>query len=437
MAALGGKDANAGLFRSALDFVLRSNTRNKVLTRLGGAAQTKTHDIELPKGYPASHVSVTLSLSSVKALANLEFCEHVTDAQGRATDIVLASTFNGFAISRDLGESWKAVKIRGYESFRVLHAKWLGESEVLVQAVSSREEAARDKTVTLLVVNEDGDVMAAHEMEGSPWHGCRSVDMAGGVLMYAEYPYEDEDALPDERLKSRVFRSRDRGRSWDIANKSRQVRHFHFLQARPGHPGEWWLTSGDEPEESNIWVTTDDGDDWRNITRRFDETIEIGGVSYPRSLFRLTDLAWIGDEVIWGTDDDLRSTRGAEPGARIFRSPCIFPPVPSVVGRISWPVRSMVDVGDFYVFITQSGGGKRRVADEKKPGVFLMPKKPVAGAPGLVHLFDVDTRPTGRTGFTYSRASRAAKDGTFFTFRASTDAFSFGHKVLRWDMRFS
>jgi len=424
--------------RSAMDFVLRSNTCNKVMSRVTGGAQSRTYEIDLPPGYPASRVSVTLSLSSVKDIANLEFCEHVVDADGKATDIVLASTFNGFAISRDLGATWKPVTIKGYENFRVLHAKWLGHGEVFLQAVPSREEAARARTITLLVVNENGDAAAAHEIQGCPWHGCRSVDMANGVLMFAEYPYEDEDTEADGRLRSHVYRSRDRGRSWEIANTARRVRHYHFLQARPGHPGEWWLTSGDEPEESNIWVSTDNGDEWRNVTRRFDMMVDIAGASYPRSLFRLTDLAWHGDEVIWGTDDDLRGTRGTEPGARVFRSDCTGGSLePSIVDRVTWPVRNVIDIGEFFIFTTQSGGGKLKGPDEKKPGVFLMPKNPIADAPGLVHLFDIDTRPTGRTGFTYSRASRAAKDGTFFTFRASTDAFPYGHKVLRWDVRFS
>jgi len=69
------------------------------------------------------------------------------------------------------------------------------------------------------------------------------------------------------------------------------------------------------------------------------------------------------------------------------------------------------------------------------PGVFLMPKK--AALPQLVHLFDVDVHSQVRTGFTYSRASRAAKDGTFFTYRGGTDAFPAGHKILRWDVTFS
>jgi hypothetical protein len=428
--------AKDNVLRSVLDFALGSNTREKILSHVGGT-QCRTYVTDLPAGYPASHVAVTLSLSTVKSLPNLEFCEHVTDAEGRATDMVLASTFNGFAISHDLGATWRATQIQGYEGFRVLHAKWLGNGEVLVQAVASLEEARRAKTITLLVVDEKGIVAAVHEIAGCPWHSCRSVDMAGGVLMYAEYPYEDENTPANGRLLSRVYRSRDRGRTWDIAYTARHVRHFHFLQARPGHPGEWWLTSGDNPEESNIWITTDDGDNWHNITRRFDAMVQVGAASYPRSLFRLTDLAWNGDEVIWGTDDDLRGSKGAKPGARVFRGPCTTPLRPTLVGKVTWPVRSMVEVGDCFVFITQSGAGKSKTGEQKRPGVFLMPKKPIIDASALVHLFDVETRSTGPTGFTYSRASRVAKNGTFFTFRARADAFPYGHKTLKWDIAFS
>jgi hypothetical protein len=212
-----------------------------------------------------------------------------------------------------------------------------------------------------------------------------------------------------------------------------QIRHFHFLQGRPGIAGEWWLSSGDEPNESNIWISRDDGDSWQNLTSGFGDMIDIGGEGFPRSLFRLTDLAWNGGEIVWGTDDDLRGASNTAPGARVFRSPCT-PLDPRTVGRATLPVRNLIDVGDFYIFITQ-GGSIRSAA--RNPGVFLMPKEPVERAPALVHLFDVDTRTIGRTGFTYSRASRAARDGTFFTFRASTDVFPAGPKLLRWDIAFS
>jgi hypothetical protein len=71
------------------------------------------------------------------------------------------------------------------------------------------------------------------------------------------------------------------------------------------------------------------------------------------------------------------------------------------------------------------------------PGVYLMPKRPVKGASELVHLFDVEVHSSAKTGFTYSRASRAARNGSFFTFRSSTDVFPFGHKILRWDVTFA
>ncbi len=423
--ALRDKTALSGRLRAAVDFFLRSNTRNRLLTRVLRQAQTKTYDVALPAGYPASRVRVTLSLPGLRS-PQLEFCEHVTDAAGCATGMIVASTFDGFAVSRDLGATWKFGKVKGYERHRVLHLKWLGQSELLALVVPSREDAMRSGTVTLVVVNEEGDVAAAHEIAGGPWHSCRAVDMAGGTLMYAEYPYEDSGA----KRASRVFRSRDRGRSWQVVKTEPQIRHFHFLQARPGFPGEWWLSSGDEPAESKIWVSRDDGDSWQDLTGGFGGMIDIGGESFPRSLFRLTDLAWHDGEIVWGTDDDLRGTRNGTPGPRVFRSACT-PLDPQTAGRATFPIRNIIDVGDYFVLITQGGGNR---SPSRKPGVFLTPKKPVESAPALVHLFDVDTRSTGRSGFTYSRASRAAMGGTFFTFRASTDAFPAGPKLLRWDI---
>jgi hypothetical protein len=38
-------------------------------------------------------------------------------------------------------------------------------------------------------------------------------------------------------------------------------------------------------------------------------------------------------------------------------------------------------------------------------------------------------------GFTYSKASRAAKEGVFFTYRSDEDVFDGGHKLLRWRVR--
>jgi hypothetical protein len=253
--------------------------------------------------------------------------------------------------------------------------------------------------------------------------------------MYAEYPFDSDDPSAQERFASRVFRSRDRGRSWEIVRSEGAIRHFHLLQARPGVPGEWWLTSGDEPQECHIWVSRDDGESWNSLTDGFGDSIAIGNVRFPRTLFRLTDLAWQGDDVIWGTDDCLRAAGKTRRGARVLRSSCAPALAPVIAGQTPWEIRSLIDLGNSFVFLTQ-GKARPESAHDEGPGVFLMLKE--RNAPmELVHLFDVDVYSALRTGFTYSRASRAAKDGTFFTFRANTDAFAFGHKILKWEVTFS
>jgi hypothetical protein len=418
------------------DLFVRSNAGNALLMRLNAtglatrAQRTRTRTIALPAGFGFSTARITLSVPVLTAHPVLEFAEHVTDGKGLPTDTVLATFRRGFALSGDLGTSWKHVRIRGWRDHRVIHVKAIGRGEYLVQAVPSRPYGGQRRSIALLVLNEAGDVLAANRLEGSRWHGCRSVDVAGDTLMYAEYPYDADDPFAKERFQSRVFRSRDRGRSWEVVRTDGAIRHFHLLQARPGAAGEWWLTSGDEPGECHVWVSRDDGDSWTSLTDSFGASIAIGTERFRRTLFRLTDLAWRGDEVVWGTDDCLRATANGPRGARVLRSPCAPALRPEIAGRTPWEIRSLVDLGDAYVFLTQ-GCARPDAERNDGPGVFLMPKAP-GGA--LAHLFDIDVHSLIRTGFTYSRASRAAKDGIFFTYRTSTDAFPFGHKILKWEV---
>jgi len=396
----------------------------------------RTYKVNLPEGWPARIAEVTISVPAIPPRPHLEFAEHVTDGDGRATDLVLAAAMGGFGISHDLGTSWKYVKIAAAADRRILHVKRIGDDRYLLLVTDRIPDLTKPRAVDLLVANEAGEVLAANHLAASPWHGCRSLDTAGGTLMYAEYPYEIPNATPEQRDTSRVWRSRDEGRSWQVAFEVEDIRHFHFLQARPGRQGEWWLTSGDGLEESRIYVSKDDGDTWRDVTAAYTGPIPMDGALYPRTSFRLTDLAWTGDDVVWGTDDFLYAIKDAPMGARVFRSPCADIIRPEVVGRAHWQIRNMVDAGGFFFFLTQGGNRPDATMQEKMPGVFLMPKTAPASGPALTHLFDVDVHSQTRTGFTYSRASRAAKDGVFFTFRASTDAFPTGHKMLKWEVKY-
>ncbi|HEX3652205.1 MAG TPA: hypothetical protein VHU18_05205 [Rhizomicrobium sp.] len=430
------------LRRIATDVLHETNLGQTLVGRFApgvAAGRTREYVTALPDGFSARQVRVRLSVPNVRTSSLAGFSDHLLDASGAATDTVIATMIGAFAISHDLGSTWQTVRIRSgrFRRHRLLHMKHIGGGEFLVQAEAERWHPGAPRKIDNLVVDVKGNVLTAQQMNGSHWHGPRSVDIADGTLMYAEYPYEDPDAGVEERASSRVLRSRDSGRTWEVVLEfqGHQVRHFHFLQARPGVPREWWLTSGDHPLESRIWVSRDDGDSWEDLTREFGEKVPIAGLEFPRTIFRLTDLAWEQNDIVWGTDDFLARNQFPMPGARVFRSPN-GKLAPAVVGKAKWPIRNIVDAGEYYFVLTQGCFQADAPAAEKMPGVYLM-RKSGDSSPGLVHLFDVDIHSRGRTGFTYSRASRAARNGTFFTYRGSTDAFPYGHKILRWDVSFS
>jgi hypothetical protein len=392
----------------------------------------REYTVDLPAGLAAQRLTVRISMPLLPARPSYAFTEHVMDESGRPTQTVIAATTGGFAVSPDLGETWRMIRIAPYRRRRFLHVKALSTGEYLAQVEPLQARRDKPHAVDTIVVDESGAVLASSPLLSVPWHSCRAVDARDGVVMFAEYP---PNPGHDNRLDSRVFKSRDRGRGWQIAfeRNGTQIRHFQFLQARPGSPHEWWLSSGDSPDESRMWVTKNDGDDWTDVTMSRGKKVRVGGAQFPRDLFRLTDLAWNGADAVWGTDDLLWSVEGAQPGARIFASRADGQLAPREVGRGRWHIRTLVDVGEFYIATSQGCPEPDAVGKEAaRPGVYLVPKS----VPQLVHLFDVDTFSGARTGFTYARASRVALNGTFFTFRGAKDAFRGGHQILRWDVTF-
>ncbi|MBV9693255.1 MAG: hypothetical protein JO261_06100, partial [Alphaproteobacteria bacterium] len=160
----------------------------------------------LPEGWPARHVEVTLSLPAIPARPHLEFADHPLAPDGQGGDTVVASAMGGFAVSHDLGTSWRYVKIAGQEDRRILHAKQIAGGTYLLQATERLPDRSAPRNVDLLVADEDGKVLAANRLMASPWHSCRAVDIANDVLMYAEYPFEVPNATPEQRDISRVWR---------------------------------------------------------------------------------------------------------------------------------------------------------------------------------------------------------------------------------------
>jgi hypothetical protein len=406
----------------------------------GKAGDSREYVVELPSGFGARRAVVRLSVPNLPEGRIYSFSEHARDDSG---DRIVACALGGFAVSDDLGESWRAVRPRGCAHLPFTHSRLLGNGEILLQAVDPDDPGvAPRQNCRLVVADLAGNVLHSAKMRGAMWHGPRAVDVRAGTLMYAEYTpngvRNSKESPP--HWPSRVWRSRDFGRSWQMVREEPNVRHFHFLQAHPDRNGEWWLTAGDSGSESRIWKSVDDGDNWIDQTAKFGNAVTIEKTAFSRRMFRLTDLVWEGDALIWGCDDVLKKPTDSNAkaarekfGARVFRGNPASGVAPHILGYCGPEVRNIVQVGDYHVFITQSS---HHYPNNDRPRVFLLSKVDAGGKAAFHHLFDVERHGPGRTGFTYSRASRRATNGTFFTFRTPTDVSRAQNRVLKWQMEF-
>jgi hypothetical protein len=416
-----------------------SSLTESVYRRMAPASHfVREHTVALPAGFGAERVRLQLSVPPLPAGPTYSFSEHVSNGDGSASDRVIACTIGGFALSDDLGRSWKRVNVKGFERFPFAQSRALPNAEILLLANDVERPDRGSNATRLVLCRNDGTVLQQSRIDGPRWHGPRAIDLSGSTLMYAEYPENDASTNPQgsPHQPSRVWRSRDFGRSWEMVREERKIRHFHFLQANPDVPREWWLTSGDAAEESRIWKSSDDGDTWIDQTGTFGTAVTIGDETFSRRLFRLTDLTWLGDEIIWGSDDVLRhqgvagaSAKKNRPGSRVFRGNPATGVAPTILGYCGPEVRNIVDVGAFRVVLTQS---THHLADAGDPRAFVMTRD----GSGFSHLLDIQRLETVRTGFTYSRASRCAKDGVFFTFRGARDVFAAPNRILKWQVTF-
>jgi hypothetical protein len=282
----------------------------------------------------------------------------------------------------------------------------------------------------------------------SAWHGSRSIDNAGEAIVYAEYPTNRGRGAylrgftatpPPTRRDSRLLRSVDGGATWEVALRIdwREIRHFHTVASDPWRSGRWWASSGDAGSECRIWESLDNGISWEEMPVQL-PVDDLHPRVNPRSVLRYTDIAVRESDLIWGTDDmlggwllgDTEVSVRRRPGARLLRSTKERPWKPEPIAYIGNPVRSLIDVGPGYLITTEAKGmlGYR-------PDVYILWKtEPFQVTPLLTVDNFRTTNPA--TGLTYSRASRSAKDGVFFTYRAGMDMFPDGPGILRWRVLF-
>src|ERR1700749_220419 len=89
---------------------------------------------DLPDGFGAKQITIRVSQPPLPSRPIFSFSEHVMDEAGCPTDMLMAVVKCGFAISKDLGRSWKRVRILVRETHPFVHAKWIGKSELLLQS---------------------------------------------------------------------------------------------------------------------------------------------------------------------------------------------------------------------------------------------------------------------------------------------------------------
>ncbi len=414
-----------------------------------------SYTIPLPADTGYSSIRISLSLPNVpKALSNLDFAEHVMDVEkGVATQTVILCGTGGIGVSDDLGETWKSIRTTGFEDYRWSNCfttstgRHIVQSQGFLGATDPITDPA--KHAALLIFDRNWQLVGQAKTRDGYWHGSASVGESDGVIMFAEYYRNLELYSPDfeqrkadylQILRSNaIWRSRDDGTTWEkcLEFGPLQIRHFHTVIPDRFMPGVWWASSGDHTEETRVWRTTDQGDSWVDVTNR-EPSIQLQASYMPlrARCQRYTDAAVEREQIVWGADDYLgsvRATGNARPateraGSRIFASPKSSPLQPREVAYIGHPVRSLVDVGPGWIVMTEA----KESAIGFKPSVFLLFKQSFK----LVKLMDLENYSNVGTGFTYSRSSRSAYKGIFFSFRNSLDVFKGGVRCLKWKVEF-
>ena len=383
------------------------------------------------------------------------FGEHVYDRKlGVTTANVILTGRSVIVESLDNGDTWKVIKNPAVEDRRLYNCFTTDDGNHIVQALPEANIRATQSNIeraTLFLFDKDWELISVNESPSARWHGRASIDQAGDTIMFAEYHNNSAkyDALyKDDYSKwrplmstSRVFRSRDGGRTWEVVFEVSpdNIRHLHTLQADPFLPKTWWLSSGDTALESRVWRSNDDGDSWIDVTNPNPEIVlPPQSRDLAQAAFRYTDLIIDHDSLIWGTDDIMGRMAGADhkiaqdmrTGSRIYRTPKSNPLRPEELGYIGNPVRSIVDVGPAYLFITEANRNYYLL----RPQVVALFKDRM-NTP--IEVATIDNFKTERTGFCYSKTSKAALNGRFFSYRNPTDVFDNVRPcLLQWDIEF-
>jgi hypothetical protein len=359
--------------------------------------------------------------------------------------------------SDDLGGHWDVLEPPDLAGKPLMNHFTTEAGTRLIQSIgwSESPDVAPDEGGAVYRLDANYAVTDRVRNSGARWHGPRAIGEQDGVILYSDYfdnarissmkPGTEEW---ERKLRTcHVWRSDDDGRNWrSIFSKTpMEIRHFHFVMPDPYSPGTWWLSSGDKPLECRCWRSDDNGATWNEVTNPHPHiALHPLAERSRQAAFRATDMAILPDKLIWGTDDlmifndeyklvmaDPEKQVGYPlPGSRIFvasKSACLEPQDVAIGGH---PFRNFVDVGPGWLAFTEA----KYAPIGFEPAVYFVAK----AAPHRTQLlFHVPQTRTKGSGFSYSRASRAAVDGRFFSFRGGGDLAAILPRMLQWDVAFA
>lgn len=411
------------------------------------------YSIPLPEESGYRLLDITISLPELPdSLTRIGFAEHITEsATGSPTKTVVLCGTGSLCVSDNLGDSWRTIQTKGFEDYRWWNCFTTSTGRHIVQSLGwsgpNDPVIDPDKHAALLIFDHNWECIGSASAGDASWHGSASIGESGGVIMFAEYHTNSERYKPDFKEKQQeymkslrpnaVWRSTDDGISWHkvLEFGPLEIRHFHTVIPDPFLPGTWWASSGDRVDESRVWRTDDNGDNWIEVTNP-DTDIYLPIMSEKLKCYRYTDAIIKEDSIIWGSDDYLGSLSALDEtlplsertGSRIYISPKTSPLLPRELGIIGHPIRKFVDVGPGWIIFTEA----KQASLGLRPQVFLLFKNSFL----LVKLMELENWRNVATGFTYSRGSKVAYDGCFFTYRNSFDVFNGGVNCLKWQVKF-
>ncbi len=350
----------------------------------------------------ASTSKYTLSASLIESLT---FLEHVYLPAGHSSlNTVIAAEYNSgnIFVSKDLGAHFHRVYAGRKQRWLRCFTTRCG-NHLLWEEISSK----------IWLFDKNWKVLEVIKTGKYPWHGSWSIAENNNIIMYAEYASKADTVF--------VWWSKDSGYTWKkvFFQKSRlspnpQIRHFHTIQNDPYFPGNWYLSSGDYADESRIWLSRNDGSDWKEVTDPHPD----GTAS--QSVHRFTSLYFDSSYIYWGTDDRMD---GKAKFVRAERSEPLKVEVLSNMGNL---VKSLVSTPFGLIFISEQktlSNGKLRnltiqISSDKKT---------------IQQLASIPSSDGIQTGFTFSRSSIAStKNGVFFSYFDGHPIFINKRGMLKW-----